>query len=144
MRVPNAKSVLDLIRSTQGGESDAAIVEDEGVSPARVSFDHSDDKGDIDYFLALVKRGYSHSMDHVHRGLIADFKPSFERRGECIKLLVDAGYADKVFLSQDTGFGVHHPQTHPRLKEICVSSEQVRVITVENPKHFFAQARAAA
>jgi hypothetical protein len=30
-----------------------------------VSFDHSDDSGDMDYFLGLVRRGYSIGMDHV-------------------------------------------------------------------------------
>lgn len=44
-------------------------------------------------------------MDHVHRGLIPNFQPSFERRCEIIKLLVDAGFADKIFISQDVEFG---------------------------------------
>jgi phosphotriesterase-related protein len=89
----------------RAGENQAAILEDEGVDPARVSFDHSDDSGDMDYFLGLVRRGYSLGMDHVHRGASASVKPSLERRAECIKLLVDAGFADKVFLSQDSEFG---------------------------------------
>jgi len=58
----------------------------------------------LDYFLGLVRRGYSPGMDHVHRGTSPNFKPSFERRAECIKLLVDAGFADKLFLSQDSEF----------------------------------------
>src|SRR6185369_704587 len=35
----------------------------------------------------------------------AGVKPSFERRAECIKRLVDAGFADKLFLSSDSEFG---------------------------------------
>ena len=35
----------------RAGENHAVILEDEGVNPARVSFDHSDDSGDMDYFL---------------------------------------------------------------------------------------------
>ncbi len=54
----------------RSGESHAVILEDEGVNPGRVSFDHSDDSSDMDYFLGLVRRGYSLSMDHVHRGMI--------------------------------------------------------------------------
>ena len=89
----------------RAGESHAVILEDEGINPSRVSFDHSDDSGDMDYFLGLVRRGYSLGMDHVHRGLIPSFTPSFERRAECIKLLVDAGFADRIFLSTDSEFG---------------------------------------
>src|SRR5215831_18477331 len=91
--------------ANRAGESQAAILEQEGVEPARVSFDHSDDSGDMDYFLGLARRGYSLSMDHVHRGLVADVKPSYERRAECIKKLVDAGFAHQLFLSSDSEFG---------------------------------------
>ena len=149
----------------RAAESDAAILEDEGVNPARVSFDHSDDSGDMDYFLGLTRRGYSLSMDHVHRGLTAGVKPSFERRAECIKRLVDAGFADKLFLSSDSEFGgsLLPEQTRdwrenmdpsegmlfitsrllPRLGELGVSSEQIHAITVENPKAFFRKSATA-
>jgi phosphotriesterase-related protein len=143
----------------RAGESDAAILEDEGVNPARVSFDHSDDSGEMDYFLGLVRRGYSLSMDHVHRGLMPDVNPSFERRAECVKKLVDAGFADKLFLSSDSEFGgsLLPAQTRdwrenldppegmlfiphgifPRLSELGVSSKAIHVMTVENPRAFF-------
>jgi phosphotriesterase-related protein len=149
----------------RAGESDAVILEDEGVSPARVSFDHSDDSGDMDYFLGLVRRGYFLSMDHVHRGLTADVKPSFERRVEYIKILVDSGFAGKLFLSSDSEFGgsLLPKETRdwresldpsegmlfglrrllPRLRESGVSSEQIHVMTVENPKAFFRRSTAA-
>jgi phosphotriesterase-related protein len=149
----------------RAGESDAVILEDEGVNPARVSFDHSDDSGDMDYFLGLVRRGYSLGMDHVHRGLIADFKPSFERRAECIKMIVDAGFADKVFISSDSEFGgsllpeeardwresIDPPhgmlfstlRLLPSLNKLGVSSEQIHVITVENPRAFFRRSAAS-
>ena len=148
----------------RAGESDAAILEDEGVSPARVSFDHSDDSGDMDYFLGLAKRGYSLSMDHVHRGSISKFEPDFTRRAQCIKLLIDAGFANKIFLSQDTGFGASLlPEENkdwrdrldppegmlfttrkliPHLQNMGVSIQQIHTITVENPKNFFTKAPA--
>ena len=149
----------------RAGESDAVILEGEGVNPARVSFDHSDDSGDMDYFLGLARRGYSLSMDHVHRGLMADVKPSFERRAECIKMIIDAGFADKLFLSSDSEFGgsllpeetrdwrenLDPPEGMlfsarrllPRLSELGVSSEQIHVMTVENPRDFFRKTAAA-
>jgi len=145
----------------RAGESHAAILEDEGVNPARVSFDHSDGSGDMDYFLGLVKRGYSLGMDHVHRGTAADSQPSFARRAECIKLLIDAGFAGKIFLSQDAEFGgALLPQDArnwrenidpaegllfttqrlvPSLKRIGVSDRDIQTMTVENPRSFFGQ-----
>lgn len=145
--------------ANRAGESIALILEDEGVNPARVSFDHSDDSGDLDYLLGLAKRGYSLSMDHVHRGLMADGEPLFERRVECIKKIIDAGFADRLFLSCDSMFGgsllpeetrewlenLDPPEGMlfvvrrlvPRLLEIGVSSEQIHVITVKNPMAFF-------
>ncbi|MES2253579.1 MAG: twin-arginine translocation signal domain-containing protein [Pseudomonadota bacterium] len=144
----------------RAGESDAVILEDAGMDPARVSFDHSDGNGDMDYFLGLVKRGYSLGMDHVHRGVAPNAQPSFERRAECIKQLVDAGFAGKIFLSQDVEFGgamlaedakdfrskLDPPDgllfttrtLIPYLKRIGVSDRDIRTMTVENPRSFFA------
>lgn len=143
----------------RAGESHAVILEGEGVDPVRVSFDHSDDSGDMDYFLGLVKRGYSLGMDHVHRGLKPEFKPSFERRAECIKLLADAGFANKIFLSQDSEFGgsllpekarewretIDPPEgllftrlkLIPHLRRIGVRDRDIDMMTVDNPRRFF-------
>lgn len=143
----------------RAGENIAVILEDEGISPGKVSFDHSDDNGDMDYFLGLVKRGYSLGMDHVHRGVMPKFSPSFERRAECIKLLVDGGFADKIFLSQDSEFGgslipenvkewrdtIDPPEGMlfttrkliPYLEQIGVSARSIHTMTVENPRYFF-------
>jgi phosphotriesterase-related protein len=145
--------------ANRAGDSHAVILEDESVSPARVSFDHSDDSGNMDYFLGLVRRGYSLGMDHIHRGISPDFKPPFEKRAECIKLLVDAGFADKIFLSQDSEFGgslipegakewrdkIDPPdgmlfttrRLIPYLEQIGVSDRNIHTITVENPRYFF-------
>jgi phosphotriesterase-related protein len=131
------------------------------MNPSRVSFDHSDDSGDMDYFSGLVRRGYSLGMDHVHRGLLPNIKPSFERRAECIKLLVDAGFADKIFLSHDSEFGgsLLPAETRgfrekldppdgmlfitrkmiPYLTQLGVSQREIQAITVDNPRRFFAR-----
>lgn len=145
----------------RAGESHAVILESEGVDPARVSFDHSDSSGEMDYFLGLVRRGYSLGMDHVHRGIGPDSQPSFERRAECIKLLIDAGFARKIFLSQDAEFGgsllpeeakewrdkidptdgmlFTTRRLIPYLKKIGVSDSDIDVMTVANPRSFFRQ-----
>lgn len=143
----------------RAGESLAVILESEGIDPKRVSFDHSDDSGDMDYFLGLVRRGYSLGMDHVHRGISPEFKPPFERRAECIRLLCDAGFAGKIFLSQDSEFGgsllpeenkewrdkIDPPdgllfttrKLIPYLEHIGVSGPDIHTMTVENPRRFF-------
>lgn len=143
----------------RAGESHAAILEDEGVDPARVSFDHSDDSGDLDYFLGLARRGYSLGMDHVHRGMSPDFQPPFARRAECIRLLAAAGHAGKIFLSQDSEFGgsLLPPQARewrdridpsegllfvtrkllPYLRQAGTSDRDIHTMTVENPQSFF-------
>jgi phosphotriesterase-related protein len=143
----------------RAGDSLAVILEDEGMDPARVSFDHSDDSGEIDYFLGLVRRGYCLGMDHVHRGLMAQFKPIFAQRLDCIKRLADAGFARNVFLSQDLQLGgalmpgslkewrdtidppegmLFVPQRLiPQLEEIGVSARDIHTMTVENPRRFF-------
>lgn len=147
----------------RAGESDAAILEDEGMDPSRVSFDHSDGIDDMDYFLDLVRRGYCLGMDHVHRGMAPDARPSFERRAECIKLLVEAGFAGKIFLSQDAEFGgsllaeeakdfrskldptdgmlFTNRRLIPHLRQIGVSDRDIHTMTVENPRSFFAIAQ---
>jgi phosphotriesterase-related protein len=143
----------------RAGESHARILESEGIDPVRVSFDHSDDSGDMDYFLGLVRRGYCLGMDHVHRGNSPQFKPPFERRAECIKLLAEAGFAGKIFLSQDVEFGgfllpedrkewrdkIDPPEgllfttrkLIPHLMRIGVSERDIHIMTVENPRRFF-------
>ena len=143
----------------RAGENLAPILESEGIDPARVSFDHSDDSGEMDYFLGLVKRGYSLGMDHVHRGLRPEFKPAFERRGECIRQLCEAGFAGKIFLSQDVEFGgsllpldakewrdtIDPPdgllfttrQLVPYLEHVGVSARDIHTMTMENPRRFF-------
>lgn len=143
----------------RAAENQALILENEGINPLAVSFDHSDDSGDMDYFLGLVRRGYSLGMDHVHRGLTPDFKPSFERRVNCIKLLIDAGFVDRIFLSTDSEFGgwllpeeakewrdkldppdgmLFITQTLiPHLKRLGVTDEEIRILFVDNPRRFF-------
>jgi phosphotriesterase-related protein len=143
----------------RAGENIAAILESAGMDPARVSFDHSDDSGDMEYFLGLVKRGYSLGMDHAHRGIRSSFKPPFEHRAHCIRQLVAAGFADRIFLSQDVEFGgslipadkkewrdtidpaeglLFTTRTLiPHLEKIGVPARAIHTMTVENPRRFF-------
>jgi phosphotriesterase-related protein len=145
------------------GEKQADIFENEGLNPAMVCLGHCDDTNDMGYLTGLVKRGYTIGMDHMTWGT-RDEKAaaagvlSWQQRAESIKKLIDAGFCNKIFLSHDWYFGIsmaavgameamekmnpdgmlfNTRKTIPYLKQIGVTDQQIRTITVENPRHFF-------
>ena len=141
------------------GEPQAAIFEAEGVNPARVSMGHSDDSDDMDYLLGLARRGYMLGMDHINRGLKPDARVSWQKRAACIKQLIDAGFVDRILLSQDMVLGIsllptagqgereiHNPdgmlfntrRLFPWLKENGVPERAILAMTRDNPRRFFA------
>ena len=134
------------------GEKQADIFEAEGLSPARVSLGHSNDTDDIEYLTGLAKRGYTLGMDHAFWGVPPGSTLSWQRRVECIKQLIEAGFVNQLFLSNDWVFGdVERDKvnpdgllytirkTIPYLKQIGVSQQAIHAITVENPKRFFSR-----
>jgi phosphotriesterase-related protein len=142
----------------RGGEAQAAILEAEGVSPARVSLGHSDDTDDVNYLIGLAKRGYTLGIDHVFYGAIQSAKgqPEYfkeklqvpwQKRAGYVKQLIDAGFGDKIFLSNDweldrekinpDGLLFNTRKTIPYLTQLGVSQREIHAITVDNPKHFF-------
>ena len=142
------------------GEKQAEIFESEGVDPARVCLGHSDDSDDMDYLLALAKRGYTLGMDHVNRGLKSDARVSWQKRAECIRQLIDAGLGDRIFLSQDVVLGAallpaegqgerekNNPdgmrfnarRLIPWLRQTGVTKRAIRAMTVDNPRRFFSK-----
>lgn len=136
----------------RGGEKQVEIFEAEGVSPARVSLGHSDDTDDMNYLIGLAKRGYTLGMDHIYRGMAQGEKVPWQRRAEYIKQLVDSGFVDKIFFSNDWVLGDVEREklnpdgllfttrkTIPYLKQIGVSQREIDVITVENPRRFFSR-----
>jgi phosphotriesterase-related protein len=136
----------------RAGVRQAAIFEAEGVSPARVALGHSDDTDDMNYLIDLAKRGYTLGMDHTFWGMAPGAKLPWQRRADCIKQLLDAGFVDKIFLSNDwvhgdVERGKINPEgmlftirkTIPYLRGIGVSQRQINAMTVENPKRFFSR-----
>lgn len=135
-----------------GGEKQADIFEAEGLSPARVTLGHSNDTDDMDYLTGLAKRGYTLGMDHAFWGMAPGATLPWQRRVECIKRLIDAGFVNQLFLSNDWVFGdldrdkvnpdgllYTTRKTIPYLKQIGVSQQAIHAITVENPKRFFSR-----
>jgi phosphotriesterase-related protein len=136
----------------RAGEKQAEIFEAEGVSPTRVSLGHSDDTDDMNYLIGLAKRGYTLGMDHTFWGMAPGATLPWEKRADCIRQLIDAGFVDRIFISNDwvhgdVERGKVNPdgllftirKTIPYLKQIGVSQREIQMITVENPKRFFSR-----
>ena len=140
------------------GEKQAEIFEQEGVSPGRVCLGHSDDTSDMDYLVGLARRGYRLGMDHMTWGTRQGAGIlSWQERANTVKRLIDAGFGDQILLSNDWYFGIsmaptgvmaalekmnpdgilfNTRKTIPHLRQIGVSDEAIRRITVENPHRF--------
>lgn len=144
----------------RGGDKQAEIFESEGLSPSKVCIGHSDETNDLDYLTGLARRGYSLGMDHhptAARGIPGLL--TWQQRAECVAKLVEAGLADRLLLSNDWYFGLSMAptgalqtlekqapdgmffltrKTIPYLRELGVSDPQIRTMTVDNPRRFFA------
>jgi len=145
------------------GEKQAYIFEDEGLNPAMVCLGHCDDTDDMNYLTGLLKRGYTIGMDHMPWGIEAPEgeEPkalTWQQRAKCLKKLIDAGFCSRIFLSNDWYFGIsmapagfmeakekanpdgilfNNRKTIPYLKTLGVTDQEIRMITVENPRRFF-------
>lgn len=136
----------------RAGEKQAELFEAEGVSPARVSLGHSDDTGDMNYLRGLAMRGYTLGMDHTFWGMAPGATLPWQERAGCIKQLIDDGFVDRIFLSNDWVHGDVEREkvnpdgmlftirkTIPYLKQLGVSQREIQTITVENPRRFFSR-----
>jgi phosphotriesterase-related protein len=152
------------LASDKSGEKQAAIFDAEGLSPSMVSIGHCDDSTDMAYLTGLMKRGYTIGMDHLSRGMVSDTDPAevqpyrWTERVKRIKALVDQGFADRIFLSNDWLFAASNYPTGtmdlleklngdgmcfltrkviPYMRQIGISDQAIRLMTVEHPKRFF-------
>jgi 5-phospho-D-xylono-1,4-lactonase len=75
---------------------------------------------------------------------------TWQKRVETVKRLIDAGFVDKIFFSNDWVHGDVEREkvnpdgllftirkTIPYLKQLGVSERQIHAITVDNPKRFY-------
>jgi len=136
----------------RGGIKQVEIFEAEGASPARVSIGHSDDTDDMEYLIGLARRGYTLGMDHAFWGMKPAETLPWQKRVESVKRLIDAGFVDKMFFSNDWVHGDIEREkvnpdgmlftirkTIPYLKQLGVSEQQIQTIAIENPKRFFSR-----
>lgn len=133
------------------GRDQVAIFEDEGVDLRRVYIGHSNDSDDVDYLAGLARKGCLLGMDHYPGGRTGGL--TWNERTEVLKRLVDMGLAAQITLSHDhllSNSNLPEVQAHnpdgicfisrkvlPRLSELGVSQEAIRVMMVENPLHYF-------
>jgi len=146
------------------GEKQAAIFEEEGVSPSKVCIGHTDNSP-ADYQAGLARRGYYLGMDQLPRGgpappgtpLQAPGALTWEQRYAQIKALVDAGFTNRLMLGNDHSLGMTLQTTAsdplrvaqnpdgmlfvvrraiPALRKIGISDQAIRTMTVEVPRRF--------
>jgi predicted metal-dependent phosphotriesterase family hydrolase len=114
------------------------------------------------------ERGYNIGMDHMIWGARKETSGanaetlSWQQRAQTIGKLIAAGFCSRIFLSNDWYFDVsmagtglmqvmeemnpdgmlfNTRHTIPYLKQIGVTDQEIRTITVENPRGFFGGAR---
>lgn len=129
------------------------ILEEEGVNPDKVLIGHSGDTDNIDYILSVLDRGAYIGMDRY--GITRTV--TNEQRNETVIELVNRGYADRMFLSQDycCTSELHKPEevmktyyekwsmtylfeeVIPALKERGVTDEHIHTMLVDNVKRWF-------
>jgi phosphotriesterase-related protein len=149
----------------RGGEQQAKIFEEEGLDPQMVCIGHSDESTDFDYLAGLARRGYTLGVDHLFYGLPSmgggtNGISTWQDRAVMVKKLIDAGLNNRILLANDWMFGItiaptgtmdalnegnplgnlfNVRNTIPYLRQIGVTDEQIRAVTVMNPRTFFAR-----
>ena len=127
------------------GLAQLAILEDEGLDPARIVIGHCDSHPRIEHWREIVRRGA-----HVQADFLGMSFTPLERAGEpkvveLISTLLNEGFEKQILLSQDVchdsqlasygGNGYTYLQKSflPRLVESGVNATTIKTITVENP-----------
>jgi phosphotriesterase-related protein len=133
------------VQSTVGLDQ-LAVFEAEGADLSRVVIGHADSYPSLDYHLAIAERGATVQFDFLGMS----FTP-LERHGEGrivdnLRELIARGHLERVLLSQDVchdsqlrryggnGYTYLADTFLPRLRAAGVSEDEIRTITVDNPR----------
>lgn len=138
--------------ASEQGLNQQRIFEEEGVDLGRVVIGHSGDTEDIGYLERLIEAGSYIGMDRFG---IDSMLPTEKRVGTIAKLC-ERGFANRMVLSHDASCHIDWfepalvkqavPNWHylhipddviPALRQAGVTDEQVREMTVENPRRIF-------
>ncbi len=141
--------------SSGTGLEQVRVFEDEGVDLDKVQIAHTGDTDDLDYIEKLLDTGVWIGMDRYGLDL---FLPT-DKRNATVLALLERGYADRMFLSQDycSTLDWFPPEVQealkasevpewsmtmlfesviPELKERGLTDEQLETMLVENPKRW--------
>ncbi|MFL5892142.1 MAG: phosphotriesterase [Solirubrobacterales bacterium] len=142
--------------ASQTGPRQVEIFLEEGVAPERIQIAHTGDTDDLDYIEGLLRTGVYIGMDRYGLEI---FLP-MERRNATVVALLERGYAERMFLSQDFcatldwyppevgkqmmeagaakdwSMTLVFEQVIPALREAGMSDEQLETMMVENPKRW--------
>jgi len=141
--------------SSGTGLEQVRVFEEEGVDPNKVQIAHTGDTDDLDYIEKLLDKGVWIGMDRYGLDL---FLPT-DKRNATVLALLERGYADRMFLSQDycSTLDWFPPEVQemlkasevpewsmtmlfesviPYLKENGMTDEQLETMMVDNPKRW--------
>ncbi len=133
-------------RTGRLGPEQIAILLEEGVAPDRIIIGHHGDKRHVDHELGLLEHGVYVQIDHVG---FHDLQPD-EQRARNVKALIDAGYGDRLLISQDVcfpqhlewfggvGYGHLLRRFVPMLRGVGVSQAQIDTLLIANPARVLA------
>jgi phosphotriesterase-related protein len=148
------KPIMAHSRPASGtGPEQVRVFEEEGVDLNKVQIAHTGDTDDLDYIEGLLDKGVWIGMDRYGLDL---FLPT-DKRNATVLALLERGYADRMFLSQDycSTLDWFPPEVQealrasevpewsmtmlfesviPYLKENGLTDEQLETMMVENPK----------
>jgi len=132
------------------------IFEEEGIDLSKVQIAHTGDTDDLDYIERVLYKGVYIGMDRYGLEI---FLP-IERRNATVTALLERGYADRMFLSQDYcatldwyprevmeqmqaagaakdwSMTLVFDQVIPALRDAGMTDEQLETMMVENPKRW--------
>jgi phosphotriesterase-related protein len=113
------------------------VLESVGVKPQHVAIGHMDSLDDptAEIIKQIAKRGAFVGFDRV-----TSARPSDDQQVTEVLALLEAGYADKLFLSSDKrrGFVATPTAFVPKLRAAGVSDDVLHTILVDNPRRFLA------
>jgi phosphotriesterase-related protein len=152
--VQTGKPIMAHSRPASGtGHEQMRIFSEEGVDPAKVQIAHTGDTDDLDYIEKLLDTGCWIGLDRYGLDI---FLPTEKRNATALALL-ERGYAERMFLSQDFCSTIDwfplevqeylkenevpdwsmtflFEKVIPELKDGGMSDDQLNQMMVENPK----------
>ncbi|MBA2382672.1 MAG: phosphotriesterase-related protein [Chloroflexi bacterium] len=133
------------IQSTVGLDQ-LDVFEAEGVDLSRVVIGHADSNPSLAYHLAIVERGATVEFDFIGMTFSARDRHGEGQIVDNLQALLSRGHVDRILLSQDVchdsqlrryggnGYTYLADAFLSRLRAAGVSNDEIRAITVDNPR----------